>query len=48
MSPSNGCIEVATVKRIVTGSDSERLQVDFGKDETELIYARQVRDAREG
>jgi hypothetical protein len=39
---SGGRIVEATVKSIVDTTDGQRLQVDFGKDETALIYEWQV------
>jgi hypothetical protein len=37
-----GRIVDATIKAIVERTDGKRLQVDFGKDETALIYLWQV------
>jgi hypothetical protein len=42
---ASGRIEEAVVKAVVTGSDGVRLQVDFGRDETALVHAWQVREA---
>ena len=39
---SNGRIEEARVNHVVPGRDGPRLQVDFGHDETALIYTWQV------
>jgi hypothetical protein len=37
-----GRIVVATVKAVIERTDGKRLQVDFGKDETALIYLWQI------
>jgi hypothetical protein len=39
---SGGRIEEATIKAVIDSTDGQRLQVDFGKDETALIYLSQV------
>ena len=44
VSLSSGRIEEAVVKAVVPGADGARLQVDFGHDETALVYLWQVRD----
>ena len=42
-----GRIVDATIKAVVDTTDGQRLQVDFGKDETALIYLWQiVKEAR--
>ena len=37
-----GRIVDATIKAVIERSDGKRLQVDFGKDETALVYLWQV------
>jgi hypothetical protein len=37
-----GRIVDATVKAVIDNTDGKRLQVDFGKDETALVYLWQV------
>jgi hypothetical protein len=44
VSLSSGRIEEAVVKAVVNDADGVRLQVDFGHDETALVYAWQVRE----
>ena len=43
VSLSSGRIVEAKVKAIVNQTDGVRLQVDYGKDETALVYLWQVR-----
>jgi hypothetical protein len=43
VSLSAGRVVDATVKAIINCTDGVRLQVDYGKDETALVYLWQVR-----
>ena len=45
VSLSAGCIVDGVVKAIINRADGVRLQVDYGKDETALVYLWQVRPA---
>ena len=45
VSLSAGRVVGATVKAIINRTDGVRLQVDYGKDETALVYLWQVRPA---
>jgi hypothetical protein len=39
---SGGRIVEATIKAVIETTDGQRLQVDFGRDETALIYEWQI------
>jgi transcription antitermination factor NusG len=43
VSLSSGRVVEATVKAVIYYKDEPRLQVDYGKDETALVYLWQVR-----
>jgi len=43
VSLSSGRVEEATVKAVIQQNNETRLQVDFGFDETALVYLWQVR-----
>jgi hypothetical protein len=43
VSLSSGRIEEAVVKAVIQQGDETRLQVDYGRDETALVYLWQIR-----